>query len=213
MFTSRSEYRLALREDNADLRLTPIARELGLISDANWRMFEEKQEAIEQEKQRLRTLIIRPNTPVAKQLESFLSQPLEKEVRALDLLRRPEVNYEILTQIEDMGWDPKRVDRVVAEQIEVQLKYAGYIDAQEKEIARTEKYGSLRLPTSFDYSQISGLSNELQEKLTRVQPETLSQAARIPGITPAAISLLLVYLKSGKAGEVEENKHAEVAAH
>jgi len=199
MFTSRSEYRLALREDNADLRLTPIARELGLISPQQWQMFEEKQEAIEREKQHLHTLFIRPNTSIAKQLESFLQQPLEKEVRALDLLRRPEINYDLFLKIDEIGWRTRNIDLAVAEQIEIQLKYAGYIEAQEKEIARAEKYGSLRLPNAFDYSQISGLSKEIQEKLTRTQPETLSQAARIPGITPAAISLLLVYLKSGKA--------------
>jgi tRNA uridine 5-carboxymethylaminomethyl modification enzyme len=198
MFTSRSEYRLTLREDNADLRLTSIARRLGLITDLHWKLFEEKQEAITLEKQRLQALWIRPNTPAAEQIGSFLSQPLEKEVRALDLLRRPEINYQALLKIDDLGWDPTHLDPRVIEQIEVQLKYAGYIEAQKREIERAEKQGSLRLPAAFDYSQISGLSHEIQEKLTRFQPETLSQAARIPGITPAAISLLLVYLKSGK---------------
>jgi tRNA uridine 5-carboxymethylaminomethyl modification enzyme len=196
MFTSRSEYRLTLREDNADLRLTPIARKLGLVSDQHWRMFEEKQEAIEREKQHLRTLFIRPNTPAANQLENHLQQPLEKEVRVLDLLRRPEANYDLLLKIDELGLSTREIDPLVAEQIEVQIKYAGYIEAQEKEIARAEKYGSLRLPIAFDYSQISGLSRELQEKLNRFQPETLSQATRIPGMTPAAISLLLVYLKT-----------------
>ncbi len=211
MFTSRSEYRLMLREDNADLRLTPIARELGLISIQQWQLFEEKQEAIEREKQRLHSLFIRPNTAAAQQLEVFLQQPLEKELRVLDLLRRPEINYHSLVKIEQIGLNA--VDPRVAEQIEVQVKYEGYILLQQKEIERTEKYGALRLPSAFDYSKVSGLSGEIQEKLTRFQPETLAQAARIPGITPAAISLLLVYLRKGwRESPKEEQSDREDSA-
>jgi len=193
MFTSRAEYRLSLREDNADQRLTPTAHSLGLISDHEWKTFEEKQEAIEREKQRLRSIIIRPNTKAAEKLQPLMEQPFEREVRALDLLRRPEITYAILSALEEVAADP--IDFSVTEQVEVQVKYEGYILRQGKEVARTEKYEYLPLPLDFEYSTIPGLSTEIQEKLTRLRPETLGQAARIPGVTPAAISLLLIYLK------------------
>lgn len=202
MFTSRAEYRLTLREDNADLRLTPIARQLGLVSDAQWSAFETKQEAVEQESQRLRSLWIRPETRLGAEVESLVGYPLEREVRAFDLLRRPEVIYSKLVAIESLG--PGVSDPKVAEQIEVQIKYAGYIDRQDKEVARQEKYEYLRLPLNFDLTDISGLSTEIKEKLQRIKPETLGQAARIPGITPAAISLLMVYLK--KRGHLRDEE-------
>jgi tRNA uridine 5-carboxymethylaminomethyl modification enzyme len=179
MFTSRAEYRLILREDNADLRLTAIAHQLGLLGEKQWRAFQEKQEAILQETERLRGL------------------------RALDLLRRPEVSYKELVSRPEFS--PGVFDPLVAEQIEVQIKYEGYIKAQTREIARQEKYGSLRLPKDIDYSKVTGLSNEILEKLISVQPETIGHAARIPGVTPAAISLLLVYLK--KRGHLRDKEN------
>ncbi|HQY22770.1 MAG TPA: tRNA uridine-5-carboxymethylaminomethyl(34) synthesis enzyme MnmG, partial [Gammaproteobacteria bacterium] len=178
MFTSRAEYRLILREDNADLRLTTLAHQLGILGETQWRAFQEKQEAILQETERLRGL------------------------RAFDLLRRPEVSYKDLVARPEFG--PGVLDPLVAEQIEVQIKYEGYINAQTREIARQEKYGVLHLPKNMDYSKITGLSTEILEKLTSVQPETIGHAARIPGVTPAAISLLLVYLK--KRGHLRDKE-------
>lgn len=197
MFTSRSEYRLMLREDNADARLTEKGYQLGLVSDEKWQLFEQKQEAIMREKQRLQDLWIRPGTIEAKKFENLTGHTLEKEVRALDLLRRPEVTFKILQQVEDDSVDEtkEQLSPLVLEQIEIQLKYAGYIERQEKEVAKSERYENLRLPENLRYEEISGLSNEIKEKLSRTRPETLGQAARVPGITPAAISILLVYLK------------------
>lgn len=198
MFTSRSEYRLKLREDNADVRLTPLAQSLGLISEERWRAFSEKQEWVEKEKQRLKDCWIRPGSVDAKALETFLEKPLEKEVRALDLLTRPEITYEMLMSVDGLkeGVDGK-LDFTTAKQIETELKYQGYIARQEKEIERTQKYENLKIPADFDYAKIKGLSKEVQEKLISVKPATLGQASRIPGVTPAAISLLLVSLKKG----------------
>lgn len=193
MFTSRAEYRLLLREDNADLRLTPTAHQFGLIDEARWAAFEKKQNAIEQEHQRLKALWIRPDSDTAKQLEPHLEKKLEREIRVLDLLRRPEIRYQDLLPISELG--PFVEDPAVAEQVEIQVKYEGYIARQQKDIERTHRFETLHIPKDFDYSAVSGLSKELQEKLSRVRPETLGQAARIPGMTPAAISLLLVYLK------------------
>lgn len=193
MFTSRAEYRLTLREDNADIRLSPEARKLGLLSDEQWQAFEAKQEAVEQENQRLRSIWIKPKTEIATSVEALMGYPLEHEVRAFELLRRPEITYSALMNIEALG--PWVEDQRVAEQIEVQIKYEGYINRQGKEIVRMERYESVRLPAIIEYNEISGLSNEIREKLITVKPETLGQAARIPGVTPAALSLLLVYLK------------------
>lgn len=197
MFTSRAEYRLLLREDNADSRLMPVAYEYGLISKERWLAFENKQEAIEKETQRLKNIWIRPETMAAKQLEPLLDKPLEKEVRAIDLLRRPEINYEQLIKIEGLALplDDKSPDKLVTEQVEVQVKYQGYINRQQAEIERLMRYEGLRIPADLNYAHIPGLSNEIREKLTRVKPQTLGQAARIPGVTPAAISLLLVTFK------------------
>jgi len=203
MFTSRAEYRLTLREDNADLRLTPVARRLGLISDTQWQFFETKMEAVEQEKQRLNAAWIRPNTKDAKALEVLLGQPFEQDIKALELLRRPEIGYKALTQLPSIGpgplgrLSPELVEQA-AEQVEVQVKYAGYIQRQEKEVARSEKSGLLPIPLDCDYENIPGLSSEILEKLKKTRPETLGQASRIPGVTPAAISLLLVHLKKRK---------------
>lgn len=196
MFTSRSEYRLILREDNADIRLSPVAKTLGLLTDHQWTLFEKKQEAIIREQQRLKDIWIRPETPMALEINKLIEKPLSKEARALDLLKRPELNYIVLMKIPGMG--EAVLDSKVYEQIDIQAKYAGYIDMQQKEVERNARHENLNIPLDFKYEDVSGLSNELCEKLKNVRPYTLGQAARIPGITPAAISLLLVYLKKKK---------------
>ncbi|MBX3708371.1 MAG: tRNA uridine-5-carboxymethylaminomethyl(34) synthesis enzyme MnmG [Gammaproteobacteria bacterium] len=197
MFTSRAEYRLLLREDNADLRLTPKARELGLIDEQRWEHFERKCHAIETEKHRLHTTFVRPNTAAAKKLEPLLEQPLIREYRLLELLRRPHIVYQDLIAIDTLG--PGLADEKAAEQIEIQAKYAGYIDRQEEEIARLMRQETLKVPIDLDYDEIIGLSNEVRQKLSHVRPTTIGIATRIPGVTPAAISLLLVHLKKRKA--------------
>lgn len=193
MFTSRSEYRLLLREDNADFRLTPKAYELGLVSEQDYTAFCKKQEAIVSEKKRLKDLWLRPGTETAKQYEITFQQPVEREVRALELLRRSEVSYEKLMQIENIG--PGLSLPSAAEQIDIQMKYEGYIDRQLKEVERLERYENFEIPLHFNYNQIPGLSNETKEKLNQTKPKTLGQASRVPGVTPAAVSLLLVYLR------------------
>ncbi|BAW81206.1 tRNA uridine 5-carboxymethylaminomethyl modification protein GidA [Candidatus Nitrosoglobus terrae] len=192
MFTSRAEYRLLLREDNADLRLTPKGRELGLVDDIRWKQFSAKWEAIERESQRLAQQWVGPAQIDEKEAINVLGETISREYSLMELLRRPQVNYEKL-----MGLIGQLVtiDPIVAEQINIQAKYAGYINRQQQEIARQKHYESLRLPLDLNYDQVRGLSTEVQEKLSRVRPTTLGQAMRIPGITPAAGSLLLVYLK------------------
>lgn len=193
MFTSRAEYRLLLREDNADIRLTGKGRELGLVDDARWQAFNQKLEAIELEKQRLKSTWVSPSHVAAEALNPSLKNPITKENSLEELLRRPEMTYEKLMQIESLG--PGLENKQAAEQIEIQTKYAGYIERQYDEIARTLRNENTLLPMDFDYSKISGLSNEVVAKLTDARPETIGKASRISGITPAAISLLLVYLK------------------
>ncbi len=197
MFTSRAEYRLLLREDNADLRLTETGRRLGLVPDERWRVFEQKREALEQERQRLRDLWIRPDTPAAQQATAETGSPITREVRALELLARPEVNYRTLQQLPGVG--PGVADPQVAEQLEIQVRYAGYIERQQLEIERQRANEALRLPEDLDYEKVRGLSNEVREKLIRSRPATVGQAGRIPGVTPASISLLLIHLKRGSA--------------
>lgn len=197
MFTSRAEYRLLLREDNADLRLTPKAQELGLIDAKRWQAFEAKRTVIMEESQRLHKTFIHPNTTAAKQIETKLDLPLAREYRLMDLLRRPNISYLDLMAITEFG--PGVADLKAAEQIEIQAKYAGYIDRQEEEIARLIRQETLRLPEDLDYSEIVGLSNEVQQKLSKARPATIGMASRIPGMTPAAISLLVVHLKRRKA--------------
>ncbi|HHJ14561.1 MAG TPA: tRNA uridine-5-carboxymethylaminomethyl(34) synthesis enzyme MnmG [Gammaproteobacteria bacterium] len=197
MFTSRAEYRLLLREDNADLRLTPLGRELGLVDDTRWRAFNEKREAIEREQQRLRALWIRPGTQQARQLQDHCGEHISVEQRVADLLRRPGVDYADLMAIEGMG--PGETG-AVAEQIEIQARYSGYIERQHDEIERSRRQAGKRLPCDIDYAGVRGLSGEVREKLERYRPETIGQAARIPGVTPAAISLLLVHLKKSDLG-------------
>ncbi|AEG02856.1 tRNA uridine-5-carboxymethylaminomethyl(34) synthesis enzyme MnmG [Methylomonas methanica] len=195
MFTSRAEYRLQLREDNADLRLTEQGRALGLVDDARWRRFEEKREAITNLQGKLAKKWIRAETDEAALAEQLWGKKLLKEASLMEMLRRPEVDVDNLLRFSDEA----EVDEQVAEQVAIQAKYAGYIDRQQTEINRTQRYEHLKLPDNVDYSLVSGLSNEVSEKLKRQRPETLGQASRIPGITPAAISLLLVHLKKKSA--------------
>lgn len=193
MFTSRAEYRLLLREDNADLRLTEKGRELGLVDDERWSAFCAKREAIEQEQQRLRNNWLRPGKLDAAHVERVLGAKLNKEVRAAEALRRPEVSYRALMGLAGIG--PGVSDAKVAEQVEIQAKYAGYIERQRDEIARQRQYDETRLPETLDYGAVTGLSHEVRQKLAEQRPATLGQAGRIPGVTPAALSLLLVHLK------------------
>ncbi len=195
MFTSRAEYRLILREDNADLRLTETGRSLNLVDDNRWRLFEEKRSAIAKVQKDLAGCWIRPDTVQAKQAEKTWGKPLLRETTAMDLLRRPEVDVDNLLSLIDYSKVPDQVSGQVA----IQAKYAGYIKRQQSEIERTKRYDALRLPNYMDYAHVSGLSNEVSEKLEQQQPETLGQASRIPGVTPAAISLLLVHLKKKTA--------------
>jgi len=196
MFTSRAEYRLLLREDNADLRLTEKGRELGLVDDARWQAFEIKRASISQLQDDLKKKWVRTETAEAGQVEQYWGKPLMREANLMDLLRRPEVDVKQLLSFMDSAED---MDPQVAEQVEIQAKYAGYIDRQQTEIDKALRYDHLRLPEVIDYNGIPGLSNEVSEKLKKQRPETLGQASRIPGITPAAISLLLVYLKKKSA--------------
>lgn len=196
MFTSRAEYRLILREDNADLRLTEKGRELGLVDDQRWAAFEIKREAIEREEQRLKSTWIRPGTPQGDAVATRFGTPLTHEYHLLNLLARPEIDYTSLIEITGDGVS----DPQVAEQVEIKTKYAGYIDRQQEEILRLRASENTQLPEDLDYVSISGLSKEIQHKLTTSRPQTLGQASRIPGVTPAAISLLLIYLKKRGAG-------------
>jgi len=196
MFTSRAEYRLLLREDNADLRLTEKGRELGLVDDERWQAFETKRAAITELQETLKKKWIRAGTHEAQQVEHYWGKPLLKEASLTELLRRPEVDIQhLLSFLEDSDM----VDDAVAEQVEIQSKYAGYLTRQQTEIDKALKYDHLKLPDDFVYAEVSGLSNELVEKLNRQRPETLGQASRMQGMTPAAISLLLVYLKKKSA--------------
>jgi tRNA uridine 5-carboxymethylaminomethyl modification enzyme len=193
MFTSRAEHRLLLREDNADLRLTEIGHRLGVVDDERWHMFAAKREAIERERRRLTDTWVRPSQLNADDAQRILHGPLTRESRAIDLLRRPEVRYDQLISLPGVG--PGADHPQVAEQVDIQCKYAGYIERQQEEIQRSRRYEELKLPGDLDYHQVRGLSAEVCEKLARQRPDTLGQAGRIPGITPAAVSLLLVHLK------------------
>jgi len=197
MFTSRAEYRLQLREDNADLRLTEHGRRLGLVDDARWDAFSRKRDAIALEIERLRTTYVNPNVVAQHDAERVLGQPIEREYALTDLLRRPQVTYASLLTLPGAG--SPVADPQVAMQVEIATKYAGYIDRQHDEIARHLALESAQLPADLDYRSVRGLSVEAQQKLNLHKPETIGQAARISGITPAAISLLLVHLKGSKA--------------
>ena len=197
MFTSRAEYRLLLREDNADLRLTETGRELGLVDDVRWSAFEAKREAVAREQQRLRDTWVRPAQVDEQTAQAAIGDPLRKEARALDLIARPQASYASVTALPGVG---SRVQEpAVQEQVEIQAKYAGYIDRQCEEIKRTRNNEGLRLPQDIDFARVKGLSSEVREKLSRHRPETIGQAGRIPGITPAAVSLLLIHMKKRSA--------------
>jgi tRNA uridine 5-carboxymethylaminomethyl modification enzyme len=193
MFTSRAEYRLMLREDNADLRLTAIGRELGLVDDVRWAHFNQKLENIERERQRLREIWVHPNSEQVAELNTLLKAPLSREANGEDLLRRPEIDYTKLTQLAPFA--PALDDEKAAEQVEIQVKYEGYIARQQEEIEKHLRNENTLLPADLDYSLVSGLSNEVIAKLNDHKPSSIGQASRISGITPAAISILLIWLK------------------
>ena len=193
MFTSRAEYRLMLREDNADLRLTEIGRELGLVDDERWARFNEKLERIEQERQRLKSTWVNPLAESAAEVNAHLATPLSREASGEDLLRRPDMTYAQLTSLS--AFAPALDDAQAAEQVEIQVKYEGYIARQLEEIERQQRNENTLLPATLDYRQVSGLSNEVIAKLNDHKPVSIGQASRISGITPAAISILLVWLK------------------
>jgi tRNA uridine 5-carboxymethylaminomethyl modification enzyme len=195
MFTSRAEYRLQLREDNADLRLTEIGRHLGLVSDIRWDAFNRKRDAIIAEQERLKSTWVRPETLPENDAVHVLGKPIEREYNLLDLLRRPEVSYNSLMSLPNAGL--AQSDEQVIEQVEIQAKYQGYIDRQNEEVGRQRGLEDLKLPQDVDYMQVASLSMEVRQKMNKFKPETLGQASRISGITPAAISVLLVYAKRG----------------
>ena len=199
MFTSRAEFRLSLREDNADMRLTEIGRQLGCVGDAQWAAFETKREAVARELERLRSTWVNPRILAAAESERVIGQAIEREYSLADLLRRPGVEYDKLMSMAGVDGQalagPGVMDEAVREQVDIQLKYAGYIDRQAKEVERHDHYENLKLPDGFNYLDIPALSIEVRQKLDKQRPETLGQASRISGVTPAAISLLLVHLK------------------
>jgi tRNA uridine 5-carboxymethylaminomethyl modification enzyme len=206
MFTSRAEFRLQLREDNADLRLTEIGRRLGLVDDARWEAFARKRDAVSRETERLRSTWVNPRTLSEAEAQRVLGKPIEHEHSLADLLRRPDVDYQTLMGLEGGRWASPEVSRetlgeafdAVVEQIDIAAQYAGYIDRQRDEVERAAHFEGLRLPPDIDYLQVTALSIEVRQKLQRHRPETLGQASRISGVTPAAVSLLLVHLKKSK---------------
>ncbi len=215
MFTSRAEFRLSLREDNADLRLTEVGRKLGCVSDAQWEQFERRREAIARELERLKSTWVNPRMVSEAEAERVLGKPIEREYALTDLLRRPNVSYKqlmTLTSLDGRRFDQPELDVAVADQVEIQVKYAGYIDRQAKEVERHEHYENLALPDDIDYMSVRALSMEVRQKLTRHRPETLGQASRIAGVTPAAISLLLVHLKKGGLKQLAATKDSSDAA-
>ncbi len=205
MFTSRAEFRLMLREDNADMRLTEKGRELGLVDDARWDAFNRKRDTVSRETARLRAIWVNPNNLPVAEAERVLGKSIEREYNLLDLLRRPDVNYAGLMSLEEGKYaNPELaaeaaasddIAKSVIEQIEITAKYAGYIDLQKTEVERAAHYENLKLPADLDYLQVSALSFEARQTLAKHRPETLGMASRISGITPATISLLLVHLK------------------
>lgn len=196
MFTSRAEYRLLLREDNADQRLTPIGRQLGLVDDARWQAFEQKMDAVETESARLKAMWATPNNELGAKVTEQTGEVLSKECTAYDLLKRPQIHFADIAHITD-----SQVDDQVGEQIEISVKYAGYIDRQQEDIEQMKRLENMVLPVDFDYSMVSGLSNEVAQKLTQVRPATLAQASRISGVTPAGVQLLAMTLKKHKKAQ------------
>ncbi len=205
MFTSRAEYRLSLREDNADMRLTEIGRQLGCVGDLQWKSFETKRESVALELERLRSTWISPRMIAQNEAERVIGKGIEREYALADLLRRPNISYDSLMSLHDINGQqvagPAISDEIVKEQVEIQLKYAGYIGRQAKEVERHEHFENLKLPLDFNYLEVTALSIEVRQKLNKNRPETLGQASRISGVTPAAISLLLVHLKKGGFNE------------
>jgi tRNA uridine 5-carboxymethylaminomethyl modification enzyme len=216
MFTSRAEYRLSLREDNADMRLTEIGRQLGCVGDAQWATFDRKREAVARELERLRSTWVNPKILAQAEAERVLGKGIEREYALADLLRRPDVRYKDLMSLKGIEGQPLAgpgvTDDAVREQVEIQLKYAGYIDRQAKEVERHDHYEHLKLPMDFAYMEVKGLSIEVRQKLSKHKPETLGQASRISGVTPAAISLLLVHLKKGGFKGFDTKPPTEAAA-
>jgi tRNA uridine 5-carboxymethylaminomethyl modification enzyme len=221
MFTSRAEYRLLLREDNADLRLTDIARDLGLVDDERWSAFNKKRDAIALEEQRLKSTWVQANSPDATGLESKLKSPLTREYNLYELLKRPELNFRDLSEIKNAAHTTatdttEKIDPIltaqVQEQVEISAKYSGYIDRQTEEIARLHQHELTPLPETMDYMIVDGLSNEIKQKLSEQRPNNLGRAGRISGVTPAAVSLLLVYLKKrGLLKKVKLNTERQIA--
>ncbi|MEC3887158.1 tRNA uridine-5-carboxymethylaminomethyl(34) synthesis enzyme MnmG [Xanthomonas campestris] len=200
MFTSRAEYRLQLREDNADLRLTGVGRAMGLVDDARWARFSSKQEAVQRETARLSALWATPGNALGREVVDTLGVPMSRETNVLDLIKRPELSYAALMRVPTLG--PGVDDVQVAEQVEIGVKYAGYLDRQRDEIARQQRHETTPIPEGFDYAGVRGLSMEVQQKLERVRPQSIGQAQRIPGMTPAAISLLLVHMERARRSQV-----------
>ena len=201
MFTSRAEYRLQLREDNADLRLTEKGRALGLVDDERWSRYCRKSECLEAERQRLSDIWVTPGNALGRMLATVYGIPVSKEVRALDLLKRPEVDYQRLVEIKGIG--PGVDDEQISQQLEIQARYSGYLGRQQEDIARRRRHETMEIGDDFDFSGVQGLSNEVREKLQSVRPDTIGQASRVPGVTPAAISLLLVHLKKSRKMQVQ----------
>ena len=205
MFTSRAEFRLQLREDNADMRLTEIGRQLGVVGDEQWDLFNRKRDAVAKETERLKATWVNPRSLPAAEAERVLGKNIEREYNLFDLLRRPGVEYDALVSMDQGKYQCEAVSRetlgelheAVLEQVEIAAKYSGYIDRQKEEVERAAHYESLRLPADLDYMQVSALSIEVRQKLQKHRPETLGQASRISGVTPAAISLLMIHLKKG----------------
>lgn len=200
MFTSRAEYRLQLREDNADVRLTGKGRELGVVDDRRWNAFQAKQDAVATESARLKALWATPGNALGREVEATLGVAVSRETNVLDLIKRPELGYAKLMQVPTLG--PGVSDAKVAEQVEIGVKYAGYLDRQREEIERQQRHENTAIDATFDYASVRGLSAEVQQKLERVRPQTIGQAQRIPGMTPAAISLLLVHLERARRSRV-----------
>jgi tRNA uridine 5-carboxymethylaminomethyl modification enzyme len=205
MFTSRAEYRLQLREDNADLRLTEIGRSLSLIGETQWQCFNDKRDAMTREQTRLEKTFIQAGSAEAKALENVLAKPLSREYSIAELLKRPELDYGIIERVAPAD---SAVSEAVAEQVTIQLKYAGYIDRQQQDIDRVQRHEAMSIPADLDFMSVDGLSNEIRQKLSESRPSNLARASRIPGVTPAALSLLLVHLKKREVSE-----HQRAAAH